>query len=440
MTQTKESAASSRKLASILLILVVFVSYGFVRYRNSTGDDLASSYVGSRLLIAGQSEHLFSHDSDSFAEVGEDEDSAWVPVAEQGSFHGNLHPYVQTPLWGYLLEPLCRRVDFRTFNQIFCLLSMLCFAGLIWLTVRYWCPSLFHPLPVALAAILLTLSEPFRYAMYLSQTHVLFIFLMIASLILEQKEHEWLAGFLLACAAAVKVTPGILVLYWLLRRRWTAAISAAVWSAVFWIAARAAVGPALWQAYVDTLHRISHVLLLALNNQSFAAVVMQHFYPGYDLHRTQILPLPSTVRVLSSIFMLAFAAVGGWIDHRRVRLTASRIAAPLGAMVTIIAATIFVPIAWTHYSIVLLVPLLILVDKNRALNSRLEWALIAAILLLNFRPFATDVITEEIGRFSIVRGQFYACVLTIIALIAMHWMLHPRSPKMPAIASANNDE
>ncbi len=403
---------------AILLVLALFVGYGYWHYRNVSGDDLASSYVGSRLMSDGLSSHLFQYDPVSFDEIGEDD--TWTVVAHQGRFYGFLHPYVQTPLWAYLLQPLCRHVPFWAFSRIFLLLTMLCFAGALWLTARYWAPSFFNPGAMLIAVLALALSQPFQYAMSLNQTHMLIVFITLLALVLAEKDRPIAAGLLLACAASIKITPALLVLYWVMTGRWRAAVSTAVWVVLLWCGTVFAVGHTLTEAYLVNLHRISRVLLVSQNNQSFAAWVMARFYPSDEVFNINIYPLPTAVRLFSSATMVAFTVWGGWVDRHSRERTDS--AAPLGAMMAMVAATAFAPIAWTHYAIILLMPLMILIDRNLRQRSGWMWALIAGTAALNYRPLATDVVNGLIGTVSIIRGQFFACVLALAALPAMAYL------------------
>ena len=412
--------------AAIVAVLVLFVGVGSLIFRHADGQDLASSYVGSRLLAKGEPQHLFSHDSEDFSEIGEDDE--WTVVAHSGGFTGFLHPYVQTPLWAYALQPLARRVRFITFNHIFVVLNMLTFAGALWLIAKYWARSFFNPLAISLVILALVLSQPFQYAIWLNQTHMLMLFLTVAALVLAERDWPIAAGFLLAYAASVKVTPGLLVVYWLVTRRYKAAASTVVWSGVLWALTLAAVGHGLVHEYVDNLHRISRILLLSQNNQSFAAWVMAHFYPFDEVFDITILPLPTLVRLGSLALMIAFTAWGGWLDWQRGRRNVEHVA-PLGAMMAMLAATIFAPIAWTHYAIVLFMPMMMLADANKRLRAWWVWALLGVALVLDYRPLATDILEGLIGPYSIIRGQFYSCVLTLLALalVAVRQSRQPRS-------------
>lgn len=413
-----------RERALIFALLALFVGLGMRWWWSADGEDLASSFVGCRLIAAGHPEALFDYDTENFAGIGPGH--IWQDFAKAGGFNGFLHPYVQTPLWGWGLQPLCTHVHFPGFERVFLALVLLCFAATIWLIARYWTPSLLHPLPLAIILVGLWFAQPFQYAMFLMQTHALFFFLAVASLILAQRERPIAAGFLLACAAAVKVTPGFLILYWLLTRRWKAAASMIVWSAVLMIATVAAVGPHLVATYLSGLHRISRVLLVSENNQSFAAWWMGRFHPQDDVFDVDIFALPTSLRLLSTALMVAFTTAGGWIDHRRVSLRGERPPAhtPIGAAMALVAVTIFAPIAWTHYSVILVAPVMVLVEEARRLRSWSVGAFAIAVVLLNYRPIATDIIAMDLGGFSLLRGQFYAGVLALLGILWVWWERH----------------
>ena len=407
---------SPSKPWKVFAILALFVCLGIFHYTQRIGDDLASSYLGCRLVAAGEATHLYSYDPDSFSDVAEN-DAPWDEAANSGNFNGFIHPYVQTPLWAYALRPLCTRTNFQTFDNVFVVFTFLSFGACIWLVARHWAPSFFNPYAIAFVIFCLATSQPFRYAMYLMQTHIYFFLATVAALIVA-RTRPILAGLLLACAAAVKLTPAILLIYWLLTRRWKAAASMAAWSALLWIVTVLVAGPQLVAAYLADIHRISKVLLIGLNNQSFAAWLMRPFYPHEDVSALHILPLPAAMRLGSAALMVILTLAGGLIDrHRDEELPV----APLGAMIALIAATIFGPISWTHYSIILIAPFMVIFQENQVLRSRKIAVFTWLALVLNYRPLATDIINLEVGRFALVRGQFYSAILCLAVLVYIVW-------------------
>ncbi len=417
-----------------VLILTVFAVWGYWTYAggDGSGDDLSSSYVGCRLVSSGDAlKHLYAHDPVDFSAIGPDD--AWEDTAEQGDFTGYLHPYVQTPLWAYLLQPACTRMTFVRFKNLFAILTLFSFAATVLLIARYWTPAFLHPARLAILFVLLALSQPFQYAMFLMQTHVLFFAMIVGGLILAERNRWSSAGFLLAFAAAVKVTPGLMLLYWLVTRKWKAAAAMAGWLTALSALTILLGGLPLFKLYLSELSRVGHILLLSQNSQSFAAWWMGHLYPQSEAVHINSLPLPSGIRLLSAALMIGFTLLGAFLDRRasgeRKSERGARSAMPLGAAIAVLAAMLFAPIAWTHYSILLLLPLMLFVQADALLKSWPLRIFIGAVIALNLPPLATNVIQGETGRFSLLRGQFYAGILCLCGLASMAVLR--LSPGMP---------
>ncbi len=404
-----------------MLIVTIFIIWGYQKYSGDTGsgDDLSSSYIGCRLVTSGQAlAHLYAHDPVDFSAIGPD--NVWESTAVQGNFTGYLHPYVQTPLWAYLLRPACTRMTFLHFKKLFAVLTLASFALTIWLFARYWTPALLHPARLALVLALLALSQPFQYAMFLMQTHVLFFAMIAGGLILAERGKWNSAGFLLAFAAAVKVTPVLIILYWIITRKWKAAGAMAGWLVVISAFTILTGGLPLFKLYLTELSRVGHVLLLSQNNQSLAAWWMGHFYPFSEAHDITIHPLPTGIRLVSAGLMTGFTALGAFLDRQTMNGPGHEPGAirnlPFGAVMAVLAAMLFAPIAWTHYSILLLAPLMLFAQADSALRSWPLRILMVVVIVLNLSPLATNVIDGEIGRFSLLRGQFYAGLLCLSGL------------------------
>lgn len=418
---------SRQRELQVGLVLILFAVVSFIRHYGVRGSDLAPSYLGCRVLAAGDAGHLYAHDPILFNHVY---DPAWT-AAEIRSGMGadyNTPPYVQTPLWAWSLKPICTRMAFPRFARLFLALMLLCFAATLWLVARYWTPRLFHPAWIALICIGLYLTEAFQYSLSLVQTHIFFVLLMVAAMTLAAKKRGVWAGLLLAVAAAVKITPGLLLLYWLARRQWKAAASFGVASAAIVAITAAVAGPTVFMAYLTELSRTSNVLLVAFNNQSLAAWWMGHRYPASDLFVWNILRLPFGVKLISTLLSVASVVVGGWMDNGQppgktggIRLS--------GAAFAMAGATIFAPIAWSHYSILLVVPVMILIDAHlqRSSNRRERWiflALALAVFALNLYPLSyREVLMHPftlrvLGNrpLSLVRSQFYAGLLAMAGM------------------------
>lgn len=417
-----------------VLPFALFILLSTAFFWNALGDDLASSYVGCRVLATGHAASLYSYDPLNFAGIA-DTDTAWPQQAAAGDYHGYLHPYVQTPLWAWGLEPLCVHLQFPAFKHLFLVFSLLSLAGCVYLTARFWAPRLLHPVALTLVLAALACSEPFVFAMHLVQTHALLLLLTVAGLVLAEQEHPVAAGLCVACAAAIKITPGVLLVYWLVARRWRAAGSFVVWSVLLLGVTRLTAGSSLFHDFLTDMHRVSNILLVAENNQSLASWYMARFFSPDEVFDVNAYPLPTALRYVSLTLLVTCAAVGGLLDRkgRRPALQVQSTHTPLGAGIALIAMTLFGPIAWTHYSIVLVIPLMLLVQTALGITSSrirvLIGASVAATIALVYRPLAPDVVNMDLGDYAVLHGAFYAGALTLLTLAAVGYLHRTASPE-----------
>ena len=96
---------------------------------------------------------------------------------------------------------------------------------------------------------------------------------------------------------------------------------------------------------------------------------------------------------------------------------------PFGAGIVLVAMTVLAPIAWTHYFIVLTVPLMMLVEATRYHpRQAVTWLLRGTVLAIAaplYRPLAPDVIRMDLADSALLRGTFYAGVVSLLALAVL---------------------
>jgi hypothetical protein len=402
-----------------LVILLLFTLLGIVRHLDG-GDDLAASYFGCQLLASGQASHLYSHSAVDFATV---DDPVWHTLAANANFLppvGYVHPYVQTPLWAFALQPACTRISFQAFNRIFIVLVMLATTGMLLLVLHFWTPILFRPIPVALICALFYRAEPLRYALALTQAHVIFLLFTLLAILLAQRNRPIAAGTLLAIAASIKMTPAFLILYWLARRQFKPALSFVISFAAICIFTILATGPSVTLAYLHELSEISNVLLVSYNNQSLAATWMTHTVPTNELLAFRIYPLPAVIKITSLLAIVTASLAGGWLDRKN----ALRYLPPYGAIFAMVAATVLTPIAWTHYFILLVIPCMFLAaaarrDRDIPVRRNLWIFLALPLIAFNIYPLGTEVFHWTQATAIVIRPQFYTAILSLAALWLM---------------------
>ncbi len=411
----------------ILGVLFLFAMLTAVRHLGSLGSDLSSSYCACSLLASGQPDHIYDRDPRNYDEVNT---PVWTQVGlAAGLYHEKqIHPYVQTPLWAWSLQPLCTHMKFPAFNIIFLCFVSFCLSATIWLVARIWVPRLYHPGWIALVCAALYVSEAYKYAMVLTQTHIIFTLLTLLALVCARREHAVWAGALLALAAAVKITPGFLLLYWLVNRQWRASISFLGFSAALAAASVLTTGLALNLAFLHNLSQISNILLVAWNNQSLAGLWMGSSYPVSEQQAWHSLPLPPALKLVCTLLLVGTTLLGGYLDRRADRPTGSpdspdaavsSLAAhpPYGAALAILGATIFTPIAWTHYYVILIFPLMLLLDAEMRAKSRIMLGTVLLVLAFNFDFQTLGGILRRFEPFPIVHAQFFSGLVCMAGLI-----------------------
>lgn len=385
-----------------LALYLTFIAYALHQFLGSPGDDLSSSYIACRLIASDQLTHLYDYHPEFFHLV---QTPAWIQAAREAQFLGFLHPYVQIPLWAWSLQPLCINLDFDTVNAWFLLLSLVSIAVMVEFVARHWASRFQHPLWLALLLTAITWTTPFQYAMWLGQTHAIFLALTIIALIAAEQGRIRLAGAFLAIAVAVKITPILFFLYWLLKKQWRPAIWFLVWCACIALASIAATGIHTLLDYLHSMHRVSNTLLLSYNNQSLAAWLGYAEPLASELKNWRSFPLSLPIKILSVGASLACLALAAWIQTRCKSL-------PTSIAIILTGMTVFSPLAWTHYYLVL-IPVSMILLQQQGLAPAL---IVLTVFLLNVMPFAVDPIQPSFEGLAIVRSHFVAALILIATL------------------------
>ena len=392
---------------------------------NQPAWDLTASYVAGRLAATHQYGAIYHQ---VVADPHPVSNPIWLALARQGGIaDGMVTPYVQTPLWAWMVAPLATGMQFSVFKRIFAATLALSTLVITDQSARTWAPSLRAPGSQAalLAAVLLTV--PFQQSVILGQTHLMFLCLTLVAIIACRSGREWRAGALLAAAAAVKITPSWVALTWLVSGRWRAAASFAAWLAVLTALASQVGGHAVFAEYLAQLHRFARSVLLSFNNDSLATVLLGSRLTEATAFRFEQVALPGWVSAVSVLAVAVCATLAGWLD-RQSRSPPNR---GLGALLTLVAATICAPLAWNHYFVVLLIPAMVFLQTARAVANPAWAGLSAAVLLLCAWPLAYTI-GAPLAKVA-WRSEFWAALLCVagLALLAIRASFQARESPLP---------
>jgi hypothetical protein len=387
---------------SVFVIYVVFASW------NQPAWDLAATYVAGRLISAGQASHLYDQTQIDAVRTPH---TAWWEAAEAGRIPNHVvTPYIQTPLWAWLVAPLTSAVDFNGFKRIFSAFSALSVVVAIALAASQWTPFLSGAGWQAGLLFGVCLTVPFRASFALGQTQPIFLFLSIFAAVAALRGRPVSAGIALAFATCIKVSPIFLALTWLISGRRTSLLSFAAGLFALTFLTVFLCSTSVFGNYLSTLGRLGTTVSLSYNNDSLAAVILGGYLTEARAFRFQSLPLPGWLALLSVAAASTSAVIAGLFD----RGNAGNIERQTGAIFVLVAATIFTPLAWNHYFVLLIIPVMLFL--HAALRTRRPIWLVPAciVFLLNVPPMAYTMGAP----LAVVayRSHFWAALVCLCAL------------------------
>ncbi|MFI7074149.1 glycosyltransferase family 87 protein [Micromonospora sediminicola] len=218
---------------------------------------------------------------------------------------------------------------------------------------------------LAVALCLAAAYEPMRETVNFGQVNMLLLFLVAVDLLrLLPARNRW-AGVGIGLATAIKLTPGIFIVYLLVTGRWRAAATAVGTAAVATVVAAGLFPDASREFWTEALWNTDRVGELAfVSNQSLRGVVAR-LDPQH----------PSTIAWL--LLVLVTLVIWGWRCRRAVAAGDEATGLALtGAVMCLVS-----PVTWVHHLVWLLPGLILLVDNGMAARGRRRRLLLAAALV-----------------------------------------------------------
>jgi alpha-1,2-mannosyltransferase len=223
------------------------------------------------------------------------------------------------------------------------------------------------------------LSWPLVYALKLGQVGPL-LYLMFAI------GWRWLddpirLGGSAGLGAAIKLQPGLVLVWALLSGRWRAAVWGALVLAVLGVLATVLAGPRAWGDFLALLRQVADPITTPHN-----------FTPGAVAYQLGVpAALASVIQVVTTLVALALV------------IWAARDAAPdAGYLVAVVASQLVSPILWDHYAMLLLLPVAWLLERR-------QWW--AAVI-----PLATPILLVGITP------PFVYPLAFVITVLAVAWL------------------
>ena len=261
----------------------------------------------------------------------------------------NAHP----PGSVFLLLPF-GLLDYRTAQTTWTILSLLALAVSVWLIIgpRGLAMSPWYALPIA--AILLS-SNALAAQVYQGQFNLVLLLLLTLAWLADRAELDAWSGAMIGLAAALKLFPAFLLLYFVVRRRWTAVVLAAVWFGLVNGLGMLVLG---WEAYrsyfTEVVPRVN-----GFRDYWANASVWGYWSKLLDAPNGHILTLwhvPAVAKAASLLSAGLLTALTAWRCYR----AADRADRDGAFGLCVIAMILVAPIAWDHYFLMLVLPLAML--------------------------------------------------------------------------------
>ncbi|MFY1633212.1 glycosyltransferase 87 family protein [Solwaraspora sp. WMMB335] len=233
----------------------------------------------------------------------------------------------------------------------------------------------------AIAGCLVAAYEPMRETVSFGQVNTLLLVLVAADLLWlvaarSPMSRRWrrFAGVGVGLATAIKLTPGIFIVYLLVTRRWRAALTASVTATVATLIAAALAPDASREFWTQALWNTDRVGALDfVSNQSLRGIV------------ARLDPLhPSTAAWL----VLVAATLVWWAWRCRAAVATGD--ETTGFALTAVVGCLVSPVTWVHHLVWLLPALVLLVDNglaaargSRRRRALLGFAVVAYLLLIS---------------------------------------------------------
>lgn len=335
-----------RGLALPLIIALWCLVLGTSAQEIARGADAASLAIAARLVAEGRADALYAQAPGSLAV----EDPDWRRHAAALGYDWRLYPYLYPPVVAVVAAPAAE-AGLAAVKAGLIALTLGCMALAVLIAARAYAPTLLRPTAFLAVLAVLGLSWPMASQLVALNLQPLVILAIVVAIAAAQSGRPALAGSALAVAAAIKLTPAVLVLYWLFTRRFAASL--------WFVAAGAAliaVGLVLGglEAHLDWVQRLGEmsrgVVPIPANGSLAALLHALSFGYASAGEALPIRPLPGWIAGATAMAGIA----GALACLMKARRFSGRPAADAAGQYSLmLVAVLAAPMAWSHYFLLL---------------------------------------------------------------------------------------
>ncbi|KAA9008214.1 glycosyltransferase family 87 protein [Histidinibacterium aquaticum] len=281
---------------------------------------------------------------------------AWIAELDAAGHEGVVYPYVYPPLWAALASRVVGVLPFPLVEIVATLVNPLLLCGMVWLAARTARDSdVSVPLMTLAGSLLLLATLPGAAALEQNQPQIIVSFLVVAAIERSRAGAPVTAGLALAVAAAIKVSPALLVVAWLGAGRYRESLVFAIAGLCLALASVLLAGWPMHAAFLAELDAIRNTVLATFFTYGVDPVVAGLVPAGesqFILGRGgetawHVVEKPAVWSMLSTLAMVTILAVAAVRFHAASR--DGREPDVLGYPVFLVAVTLVSPLAWGYH-------------------------------------------------------------------------------------------
>jgi Glycosyltransferase family 87 len=306
-------------------------------------------------------------------------------------------------------------LDYRTAWAIWNIASLLLLAISPWLLMRKKGLSYNAADAVAVVTLLLA-SNTLAQQVVEGQVNLVLLALLVGAWAADRRDRQFAAGALVGLAAAVKLFPALVLVYFLGSRRWRAVAAFGISFASVSLLAAGLLGVDIFRIYVQD---VMPAFAQYTNNAANASL------PGFfntvflGTHRLSapLINWPAAPRVATLASGLVVAALCGWKSYYARNVVGRDIAFASCTIGMMLAS----PITWGHSFVLLALPLLLLWRRNSIPMVRYALGAMIGILWLIRPNWFWNLIpgVEELAL-GVAQSDFHVSPLLVLTLGSLY--------------------
>ncbi len=366
----------------------------------------------------------------------------WLGYA---NYHSLRHPSPHPPLVALGGLPLSW-LSYESAAVVWLMFELFCLLASLWLLLRWWQPPVTKK-RLAILSLMLLGWAPLVEDLWYGQFSTSLLLLLLGAWWALRQGKDALGGALLGGMVALKLTAWPIVLFLLVRRCWRGVLSAGAVAALANLLAVAVLG---WDCVRDYYLKIGPSVgaLYRLHDTNYSTwTIGQRLFAdfGYNLSLSSPWPSPFLAQLTTVLIPLAVLAGALWLARKATHFdTAFALLTGVSILVS--------PIAWTHYLLLAVVPLAVLLRRlqTEGWPRRESYAAFCCTLLFSLPVtmysnlsvlFArgatadgTPIVPFAAGWFTLMPG------IALSGLLYLLWRTERQRAPQPAAAHKNFSE